>query len=184
MADTSFLNDVDVGPSASDLEKLAALCKLQIECEVEVSNIELDLINAKKRLNTISQETIPELLLSKGISSIVLENGQKVVVTEQIKCGVPKEPVKLSKLLNWVKGTGGSGLIKEQLTVLEPEKMIKDYLLKQGIPFDNVRSIHYQSLKAHIRALLGLKKGTLPTIAPTDVPAEANLFVYKETKII
>jgi len=179
----SFLNDVETGATASDLERLAALCKLQLEKESAVINLEDQLKTAKHELNTISQEAIPELLLSKGITSIVLDNGQKVVVTEQVKCGVPKEPVKLARLLNWVVNTGGAGIIKEQLTVVEPEKMVKDYLLKQGIPFDDIRSVHYQSLKSHIRSLLGMKKGTLPTIAPTDVPEEASLFVYKETKI-
>ena len=180
---SDFLDSVSQEFTPGDLEQLGAMIETLEEVTTGIATLEEELKAAKERERLLSREQIPDLLLSRGLSEIKTSDGKKVIVKEKIACGVPKDPVKKKTVLNWVIEQGGSSIIDKTLTVDEPEQKLKDQLLKDGIPFKSDVAVHHMRFRSFLSELLGLKKGSIATIEPNDVPSEANLFVYKETTI-
>lgn len=103
---------------------------------------------------------------------------------KSLSVSLPKKDVlKRRTVLNWIIENGGEGIVDEILSVEDPEEELFSYLQQQAIPFNHNKDIHHSRLKAWFRAKLGIKKGTLQEIEVGDVPTEANLFIYSETKI-
>ncbi len=180
---SDFLEDIEEGFTPSDLEHLGAMIETLEIVQETIETMEAELKKANERERLLSREQIPDLLLSRGLSEIKTADGKKVIVKEKIACGVPKDPVKKKTVLLWIVENGGSSIIDKILTVEDPEQRLKDQLLQAGVPFKNEASVHYMRFRSFLSEKLGLKKGSLAEIEPTDVPVEANLFIYKETTI-
>ena len=182
MSDTSFLDDVDQGID-DILAELGSKVKSLLDKRQEIAFMEDKLKEAKKEEATLSGEEIPQLLLSRGISEIKLDTGEKVEVVEKLAASMPKDPKKRQAIFTWLAENRGSHLIKQELKVEEPEAHIIAYLRGKGIPFDNEMSVNTNSFKAFLSAELGMKKGSLQSIELADIPREANPYVFKRTNI-
>jgi len=138
----------------------------------------------KKEELKLSNEEIPDLLLSMGLTSISLDSGEKITIEENLHVSLPKKDLAKKRIvLIWIIENGGADMIKKELIIDEPEKKIIDYLKETHIPFKQQQGIHPSTLKAFFKSKLGITKGSLQEIEVGDVPEEANLYVYKETKI-
>ena len=182
MSDTSFLEgEQKVDDILAELsERVASL--IQKRKDIDFAEEKLKEMNVQEK--ELSQESIPQLLFSCGLSSISLTTGEKIEVIEKLTASIPKRNEEnKGKVLKWLIENGGANLIKQELKIEEPEKLIVDFLQKQGIPFSNLPSVNANSFKAFLNAKLGLKKGSLQEIELGDIPKEANPYVYKETKI-
>ena len=182
MSDTDFLE----GKQKVDdiLTELSEKVTRLIQKRKDIDFTEDKLKEMAKQEKELSQEEIPQLLLSRGLSSISLATGEKIDIVEKLTASVPKKNEEnKSIVLKWLIENGGANLIKQELKVEEPEKAIIDFLQEEGIPFTNLPSVNANSFKAFLNAKLGLKKGSLQELELSDIPKEANPYVYKETKI-
>lgn len=161
-------------------EKVTKL--IQKRKDIDFAEVKLKEMNVQEK--ELSQEEIPQLLLSRGLSSISLSTGEKIDIIEKLTASIPKRNEEnKSKVLKWLIENDGGNLIKQELKVEEPEKLIIDFLQEKGIPFTNLPSVNVNSFKAFLNAKLGLKKGSLQELELSDIPKEANPYLYKETKI-
>lgn len=182
LGDVEFLESLK--PEVIDiLAELGNKVKRLVQKRKDIAFIEEKLKEAKKEEATMSNEEIPTLLLSRGLSSIRLDTGEKIDIIEKLFVGVPKDKTKRSVIFKFLVENEGKYLIKKELTVEEPEEHIIEYLRKKGIPFVNELNVNTNSFRAFLSAKLGMKKGSLPTMELHEIPKEANPFILKETKI-
>ena len=166
------------------LLKLSSLCKMLKENRKSINHLEMQLAEAKENERLLSQEEIPMLLLSNGIDSLSLEDGSKVSIQEKLRISLPKkDQMKRSLIMKWIINNGGASIIKRELKIEEPEKGVIDFLKENNVFFEDKKDIHSSTLKAWLSSKLGMSKNSLQEIEIGDVPPEANLFIFKETKI-
>ena len=181
MPDLNYLEEKD--EDIDSLEELAVLVEKLVAKRKNIEFLEEQLTVAKKFERLLSQEEIPSLLLKNNLTSITLESGEQITIIENLRVSLPKNSLNRSVVLKWLIENGGENMIKKELVIDEPEEHIKQYLKKCGVPFIASQDIHAQTLKAFFKSKLGIAKGSLQEIEISDVPKEANLFVFKETKI-
>ena len=180
--DTSFLegekeNGLDI------LEELSNYADAVVNIHKDISETEELIKGMKKEERKLSEEDIPNLMLSKGLTSISLESGETIVVTEDLTAALPKDPTNRKIVLKWLIDNGGSGMIKEEINIEEPEKLLLTYLIDNRIPFDKIFNVHHATLKSFLKSKLGITKGSLQEVELGDIPKEVNVFVYRKTKI-
>ena len=90
---------------------------------------------------------------------------------------------KRKTVLKWIIKNGGGSIIKRNLNIEEPGLGVLEFLVKHQIIFEDKKDINAGTLKAWFNSKLGISKNSLQEIEIGDVPKEAGLFVYKETKI-
>ena len=149
----------------------------------KIEETEKILTDLKKREQEMNRTTIPTLLQSHGLSDLGLQNGKRLVVSDELAVSVPKDETKRRVVLNWLAQNGGEELIKTEIAFQDPDEDVKLYLQDHGFTFTEDKTVNTNSLLAWFRAAVGLKKNTVARIDPKDVPPEANLFLYKKTKI-
>jgi hypothetical protein len=182
MSDLSFLESNDV--TGDDLKTLSTLCDRLKEKRKEIALMELQLKSLKETERKLGQEEIPNLLFSKGISSLSLEDGSTVTVRESVKVSIAKtDKQKRAEAFKWIIENGGAGIIKRELRIEEPEQQTITFLKDNSIAFDDKKDIHHSTLKAWFSSKLGISKNSLQEIEMGDVPSSINLFMYNETKI-
>ena len=182
MSDLSYLAPSDT-PREDVLRELGKKVHDLLEKRKEIAFAEEKLKELSKQEAELSREEIPQIILSRGLSSVRLDTGEKVEVIEHLAASVPKDEVKRKVVFAWLVQNQGAYLIKQELVVEDPEQELVDYLRKKEIPFTKGLSMNTNSFQAFLRAGLGMKKGTLQTLEIGEIPKEANPFVYKETKI-
>jgi len=179
-----FLEHVESPTPENDLKKLSKLSIFLKEKRKIIALLEMQLAEAKENERQLSQEEIPMLLLRNSVTSINLEDGSKVSIQEKIRVSLPKKDfIKRNTVMKWIIENGGANIIKRELKIEEPEKGVIDFLKENNIFFEDKKDIHASTLKAWLSSKLGMSKNSLQEIEVGDVPIEANLFIFKETKI-
>lgn len=179
----NFLETVEPEEKATALGQVMAPIQRLIELRKTIAEKEDELsdLNAQERL--LSREEIPAILLQHGLSSLDLANGLRVTIKEELDVSLPKNEEGRKIVLKWLSEKGGADLIKDSLTMTDPDQDIRDILADRGIIFEERKDVNTMSFKAWFRRALGMTKGSIASVAITDVPAEANLFLYKKTEI-
>ena len=186
MEDTSFLDEkVSSGESTMEttLFELGTLVNALKDQRREIVEMEEMLKKVKEMERVLSQEEIPNLLLANGLEELKLESGERVRVEEKIRVSIPKDTYKRGVCLKWLIENEGEHIIKKILSVDEPEELLILYLKKERVPYKYDHSVHASTLKAFMRAALGMAKNTLPRIEVADVPDEMSVYIYKDTII-
>jgi len=182
LEDLNFLENQD--PNEDTLSKLGEKVKELIDKRKAVGFLDIKLKEAKSEEKILSGETIPDLLLGCGLTSLILDTGEKITVNEKLAVTMPKKDIRKRQVVfKWLIEIGGEHLIKKELIVEEAEKHIVDYLREKAVPFENKLNVNTNSLKAFLAEKLGMKKGSLQTLEIQDVPRETSPFIYKETKL-
>ena len=167
-----------------EISKLSEKIKLLNQVRKEIEDKEYELKKLKDIEKGISGEDIPQFLSKFGIDSIKLDNGAQVTIEEKINVSLPKKDViKRNNLMKWISENGGAGIIKDTLTMFDPENSIIEKVKELGVSFERKKDIHASTLKAFFKEILGLKKNTIQKVEISEIPKEANLYIYKETKI-
>lgn len=180
----SFLDEVQDELTSDDLVRLAEMVKLSKAHNEAIEAMKDSLAKVEEQQRLLLREQIPELLMSKGLRTIELLDGTKVQVQEKVSANFPrKDLVKKKAVLDWLIANGGASIIDNEVIINEPEKFVLDYLKEKKVPIKRNIDVHHQRFVSFIRDKLGLKKNTLPEIEASDVPEEANLYIYNETKI-
>ncbi len=179
---TEFLDNID-----TDIDDILAELGEKVHSlrdkRQEIVFAEEKLKELKQEETGLSQEEIPQILLSRGLSSIKLSTGEKVDIVEILAASMPKDPKKKSTVMTWLVKNQGEHLIKRELTVEEPEEKIVQFLRREGIPYLNELKVNTNSFKAFLRQGLGMKKGSLQVLEIGDIPKECNPYVFKRTDI-
>ena len=88
MTKINFEDDVFSDVDDTSLKALADKCKQLEFAEQEVAELEDSLKEKKEAARKLSEEDIPLFLAEKGLSSITLDNGTEVKISEEIRPGV------------------------------------------------------------------------------------------------
>ena len=184
MDDLGFLDGENEPCEQDDLKRLSILCLILKEKQKLISEMEKKLAMLKSEETKLSSEEIPMFLKQKGLKAIQLEDGHKVEIKESVHVSLPKtDLVKRKIVMDFIISNGGSPMIKEQISVEDPEQSFIEFLNKESIPYEYKKDIHPSTLKAWFSSKLGKSKNSIQEINEEDVPKEANLFIKKETKI-
>ena len=125
MSDLGYLEqgDTPAEPQDSELKQLSRMAKVLDEKRKTIALMEQQLKDAKAEERKISEEEIPNLMLSKNLTAITTEDGFKITIKEELKAYLPKDELKRSTALKWILTNNGEGIIKERIEVEEPDKV-------------------------------------------------------------
>jgi len=138
-----------------DLKEITIACNRLLELEIAISGLEEDARDLKEKARIIREETIPNALNEIGVSSITLDSGQKVTVTNEIYASIPVK--NRDKAFKWLVENGFSGLIKTEVKVPFPREALDqatsfaEDLMNDGYDVTLLENVHPQTLKAFIK---------------------------------
>jgi hypothetical protein len=171
-------------------EQLSALGKLVQEMEAIEATLKEneDLIKLQREeLRRYSQDLIPTMIHSTGFSEVKLKNKKKVIVTDEMKCDIPKGRIneayrqmiqaKLESDEDYTEALATAiidPLFKSTLVVAEDMENAEKILLDNGIIFDKARTIHWATLAKYCKDTKSRGE---------KIPSLINVFEYCTTKI-
>lgn len=180
----NFLSRTDVEINSATVKQIGELAQALVQLREDISIKELDLERLKEKENQLSGKVIPDLLKENGIDQLSLASGQKIKVDSDLKITMPKtEGEKRTKAMSWIRTNGGEGIIKESITVTDTSEDIKKKLVKEEISHIVKEDVNTNTLKSFLKGLLGIKKGSVAQILPSDIPDELNPYMFTKTKI-
>ena len=154
-----FLKEVSKDSITKDaLDQLNNLTTKYLSYEEDIASAELVLKELKSEFNKISQERIPELLATYGLSEIKLATGEKVIVSENASVSVPDE--KKEAFYLFLKDRDEEDIIKVHLHFdrMANEKIVGlfTFLTEGEYVYGSDRGVHSQTLKKYFKELLGI----------------------------
>ena len=179
MTKINFEDDVFQDVDDSSLKALADKCKILEFTEEEIVQLEDQLKEKKEAARKLSEEDIPQFLAEKGLSSITLDNGTEVKITEEVRPGV--KVANRPYVYSWLRDNGYGDLIKSNVSVSfgmgEDSQAIKLKAAIQdlGMGSNEKEDVHYQTMKAFVTEQH--KKGV-------SLPDEFVLYVANKTKLV
>ena len=114
-----------------------------------------ELQNEELRLST---EVLPQLLDTAGVSKLTLDDGEEISREENVFASLAKD--KATAACAWLEKHGYGGIVKGQFIIPLPKgnpkaiAKIRAALKKTRIKFEEVVSVHPQTLKAFVRESL------------------------------
>ena len=140
---------------------------------------EEELKNIKDKIKKLSEEIIPEAMLSMNLEQLKLDNGVKITVVDNIYAHISE--AKKPEAYNWLRDNGLGSIIKNQISVQFDKTQdadaiaLKSRLSNEGLPVTHQESIHPSTLKSTVKELV--KKGI-------SVPDDTfNIYIGKKTKV-
>ena len=179
MTKINFEDDVFQDVDDSSLKALADKCKILEFTEEEIVQLEDQLKEKKEAARKLSEEDIPQFLAEKGLSSITLDNGTEVKITEEVRPGV--KVANRPYVYSWLRDNGYGDLIKNNVSVSfgmgEDSQAIKLKAAIQdlGMVGQEKEDVHYQTMKAFVTEQH--KKGV-------SLPDEFGVYVANKTKLV
>lgn len=186
-------NFIEHEKSDDVLAQLGELSKEQLDLEAKIKESEESLKVLKKALERISGEEIPNLLSSRGLSSIKLLTGEKIDIKKDVTVTVKDDDA----FFAFLRERKEDSIIKMMFTMdrMETAKLDKllEFLGEEGYEFDFDVNVHGNTKKKYFKGLIGLeesdeeerlagyKSGRYIQIA--DLPSWCNVYVYYKTKI-
>lgn len=156
-------------------------CRKMVFLEGEVERLEESLKTKKKLLEVISRQVIPAIFNESGISELKLSSGAVVSVKDKLKSSITATN-NFVAYENMIEAEGGgedavnkiSSLFKQKLVIEDyPEDLLQD-LLDRGVPYEDKKEIHWQTLNKYCRERLESGK---------HIPEGISCFQYQETSI-
>ena len=166
------VDDVSLKALSQKCNKLEAL-----QTEIDQQGQHIKTLKEKER--KLSEEEIPTFLQEKGLTSIRLNNGTEVSVSEDIKPGVlvANRPF----CYQWLRDNGFGDLIKNIVSVNfgmgedQDAVNLKKQIEELGLVCAEKEDVHYQTLKAFVGEQH--RKGV-------SLPDEFGVHVANKTKIV
>lgn len=122
---------------------------------------------AEKEYKHYAEVLVPMQMKAVGLDSIKLASGETLYVTHNIHCEPNKNEKDRAIIANWLAKYNGAHLVKQEATVSQDSLTALD---EAGIDYAMSKSINTNSLKAFIKNLLGLAKGSTKVIELSDIP--------------
>ena len=179
MEDLSYLDDVDTKQSASLMEALNTNVKRLRELQWVMLEAEEAYNKAKQEYEAYSRGTMPDVFKMNGLTSLMMENGQRVSVVTKTSASMKKDAASKKQVCEWLRSKGMDNLINEQCLV--PITAIEQ-LERAGIAFEKDVSVNTNSIKAYLIDALGQKESPA-TITRDEIPSGINFFQWDEMEI-
>ena len=168
---------IDTGMSAY----IAKSCNKLLETQKQILKTEEELKKLKDVEDTLSEQTIPNLMHKTGLELFKLKDGSLVEVKPSYKARIPAS--RTEEAFAWLRENGHGDLIKNQVTMEfgmkqdNEAKSIVEELKNKGLPVQQKASVHPSSLRGFVREQIqDLGK---------DVPADLfGTYISNKTKII
>jgi hypothetical protein len=172
-------NDLqDFDTSKADIQGLSEACKSLIHWQQVEQAKEEDLKVIQDKIKKLSEEIIPEAMLTLGLDQLKLDNGLKLSVVDNVYAYISEE--NKFTCYNWLRDNNLGSIIKNEIGVQfdktqDAEAMdLKARLSSEGLPVTHKESIHPSTLKSTMKELV--KKGI-------SVPDAFNIYIGKKTRI-
>lgn len=173
-------NDLqDFDTSKVDMQALSQAVKSLVHWQqVEVAKQE-EIKSIQDKIKKLSEEIIPEAMLTLGLDQLKLDNGLKLSVVDNVYAHISEE--KKPEAYNWLRNNNLGSIIKNEIGVQfdktqDAEAMdLKARLSSEGLPVTHKESIHPSTLKSTVKELV--KKGVA---VPEDT---FNIYIGKKTRI-
>ena len=176
----------ELGVSTPNLDQLANLSKLvdqALKLMKEIETAEDFVKTTKNELHILNTRTLPDAFASAGTIAFTAADGTKVKINDFVNGSLPKLPDKREKALQYLKSIGGEDLIKNTIEIAFERGehniagMVREFLDKAEIEYEDTIGVHPQTLAAHARErmkkgeetqleLLGLYAGRTAKIDP------------------
>ena len=155
MQTPDFLKDKDdSGIDTLDMNTLQGMIESYDAYADDVAKAEEYLKQCKDNFNRVALETIPQFLLSNGITQMKLADGRDVKVKEDISATV-KDDVAFR---NWLRDRDEDDIIKVKYNFGKMKgsalTALSDYLANNDYDYDVDESIHAQTRKKYFKELI------------------------------
>lgn len=168
---------VDTGMSAD----IAKYCNKLLETQKQILKTEEELTKLKEVEDTLSEQTIPNLMHKIGLELLKLKDGSSVEVKPKYKARIPES--RSEEAFSWLRENGHGDMIKNQVTMEfgmkqdNEAKSIVDELKNKGLPVQQKQFVHPSSLRGFVREQI--------QDHGKDVPADLfGVYIANKTKII
>ena len=161
------------------LKALSQKCNKLEALQTEINQQEQNIKSLKEKQRKLSEEEIPTFLQEKGLTSIRLNNGTEVSVSEVILPGVLVDNRPFC--YQWLRDNGFGDLIKNIVSVNfgmgedQDAVDLKKQIDELGLVCAEKEDVHYQTLKAFVGEQH--RKGV-------NLPDEFGVHVANKTKIV
>ena len=150
-----FQSDVEITrtPSSSiELSQITMLAEQQLHYQQEIAELEAQLKEANQKLTNLAERSLPELMMSVGLTEFVLNNGFKVTIKEDVFASIRKDC--MDGAVAWFDKCGLGDIVKDEVKIQlgkgEAELAAKFLLLAEdlGVPATEKLSVHAGTLKS------------------------------------
>lgn len=174
------------------LNELNSFVLLYQQQQERIKELEEQLKQEKVIFRQISEERIPTLLLSNGLSNIKLKTGENVNIKKGISVTIKDQ----TGFMKFLKKRKEESIIKLQLTISKTEHdKLNDlflFLEKLGIDYTAKRDVHHKTKESYFKNLLGInleederskKISDGVVLTEQDIEGFAKVYQYYQTKI-
>jgi hypothetical protein len=168
---------IDTGMS----EDIAKSCNKLLETQKQILTTEEELKKLRDVEDTLSEQTIPNLMHKIGLELLKLKDGSSVEVKPKYKARIPES--RSEEAFSWLRENGHGDMIKNQVTMEfgmkqdNEAKSIVDELKNKGLPVQQKQFVHPSSLRGFVREQI--------QDHGKDVPADLfGVYIANKTKII
>jgi hypothetical protein len=168
---------IDTGMS----EDIAKYCNKLLETQKQILTTEEELKKLRDVEDTLSEQTIPNLMHKIGLELLKLKDGSSVEVKPKYKARIPES--RSEEAFSWLRENGHGDMIKNQVTMEfgmkqdNEAKSIVDELKNKGLPVQQKQFVHPSSLRGFVREQI--------QDHGKDVPADLfGVYIANKTKII
>lgn len=137
------------------LEQLVKVTQQLLDINAAVVKVEADLKLAKEKSRTLREETIPNAMTELGLTSLTLDSGQKLTISQEVYASIPAD--KLTDAFAWLNEHGFGGLIKTEVKTIygKGERDVAYALMVElcdrGLSAQFKENIHPSTLKAFLK---------------------------------
>ena len=149
-------------PKNEDLHGIAELADKQISLQENVADLENTLALEKERLRKIQEEELPETMLSLGLKSFTLSDGNKLDVKTFYRGNISKN--RAEEAHDWLRDHDHADLIKNDVVCSFGKGEDHDALVLMGklegmqVDYENRKHVHPSTLKAFVREQIEMGK--------------------------
>jgi len=176
------------------MEQLAELAQQQLLWEQRIEMLTEKLATAKKQLEKVSGELIPQLLHESGLSEVRLGTGEKIIVEKGVSVTYKKEDQ--NKLFKFLKDNQAESLIKTEFNIGQvPDGVLDEifsFLDDKVTTYETKMGVHSATLTKYVKTLTGIDRpdeereklyaeGRIKNIE--ELPEFLKVYVYNKTKI-
>jgi hypothetical protein len=165
-----------LGAIANEIIRLRTLRKKIDDLEEEVKNL-------KSQEAALSCDKIPAMMDEHRISQLKTDDGFTVTIKEDFYCGIPKDAEKRREAFAFLNATQGGELIKDELVIIDPDESFIEMAAQSGAQVTRELTVNTNSLKSFFKEKLGMKKGSVASMAITEIPSVFNPFLRRDTII-
>ena len=150
--------DEPVDVNDEQLQRVAALCRRQIDQEDRVKQLDNELKEAKKTLNRTSMELLPLAMEEIGLTGFELDSGEKVTTEAGVTASISAK--NKESAFTWLRENDHDTIIKNNVVVnfgKGEDTQATSFLAQceaDGHVVDHKETVHSQTLKAFIKEQL------------------------------